>query len=161
MATVGGNLAQDVRCWYYRYPQQIGGPIVCLRKGGRICNALAGDNRYHSFSAQRLLLNARMQVSIRKMFPGCSSVEIKPEARRRIKYGCLAIGPSDLAIALVALNATIVTDRRTLEAQAFFAASATSSTVLEKDELIKEIRIPKPPREVAPELYEVYVEKAH
>ena len=48
MATVGGNLAQDVRCWYYRYPQQIGGPIVCLRKGGKICNALSGDNRYHS-----------------------------------------------------------------------------------------------------------------
>ncbi len=48
MATVGGNLAQDVRCWYYRYPQQIGGPIVCLRKGGKICNALVGDNRYHS-----------------------------------------------------------------------------------------------------------------
>ncbi len=48
MATVGGNLAQDVRCWYYRYPQQIGGPIVCLRKGGRVCSALAGDNRYHS-----------------------------------------------------------------------------------------------------------------
>jgi NADPH-dependent glutamate synthase beta subunit-like oxidoreductase/CO/xanthine dehydrogenase FAD-binding subunit len=48
MATLGGNLAQDVRCWYYRYPQQIGGPIVCLRKGGRICNALVGENRYHS-----------------------------------------------------------------------------------------------------------------
>jgi len=48
MATVGGNLAQDVRCWYYRYPQQIGGPIVCLLKGGKICSALAGDNRYHS-----------------------------------------------------------------------------------------------------------------
>ena len=48
MATVGGNLAQDVRCWYYRYPQQIGGPIVCLRKGGRTCSALAGENRYHS-----------------------------------------------------------------------------------------------------------------
>jgi NADPH-dependent glutamate synthase beta subunit-like oxidoreductase len=48
MATVGGNLAQDVRCWYYRYPQQIGGPITCLRKGGKACNALAGDNRYHS-----------------------------------------------------------------------------------------------------------------
>jgi NADPH-dependent glutamate synthase beta subunit-like oxidoreductase/CO/xanthine dehydrogenase FAD-binding subunit len=48
MATVGGNLAQDVRCWYYRYPRHIGGPIVCLRKGGKICNALAGDNRYHS-----------------------------------------------------------------------------------------------------------------
>jgi len=48
MATVGGNLAQDVRCWYYRYPQQVGGPIVCLRKGGKICNALLGDSRYHS-----------------------------------------------------------------------------------------------------------------
>ena len=48
MCTIGGNLAQDVRCWYYRYPQQIGGPITCLRKGGHICNALMGDNRYHS-----------------------------------------------------------------------------------------------------------------
>lgn len=48
MATLGGNLAQDVRCWYYRYPQQIGGPIVCLRKGGRTCSALTGDSRYHS-----------------------------------------------------------------------------------------------------------------
>lgn len=48
MATVGGNLAQEVRCWYYRYPQQIGGPIECLRKGGKICAALLGDHRYHS-----------------------------------------------------------------------------------------------------------------
>ena len=47
-ATIGGNLCQDVRCWYYRYPHQIGGPILCLRKGGKICNALTGDNRYHS-----------------------------------------------------------------------------------------------------------------
>ncbi len=47
-ATVGGNLCQDVRCWYYRYPFQIGGRIVCLRKGGKICNALTGDHRYHS-----------------------------------------------------------------------------------------------------------------
>ena len=55
MATLGGNLAQDVRCWYYRYPAQIGGPIVCLRKGGKFCSALAGDNRYHSlFGAARL-----------------------------------------------------------------------------------------------------------
>jgi NADPH-dependent glutamate synthase beta subunit-like oxidoreductase len=56
MATIGGNLAQDVRCWYYRYPHQIGGPIVCLRKGGKTCNALLGDNRYHSiFGAARLI----------------------------------------------------------------------------------------------------------
>jgi NADPH-dependent glutamate synthase beta subunit-like oxidoreductase len=48
MATIGGNLAQDIRCWYYRYPEQIGGPVVCLRKGGKTCSALVGDNRYHS-----------------------------------------------------------------------------------------------------------------
>jgi NADPH-dependent glutamate synthase beta subunit-like oxidoreductase len=48
MATVGGNLAQEVRCWYYRYPRHIGGPIMCLRKGGKTCSALPGDNRYHS-----------------------------------------------------------------------------------------------------------------
>lgn len=55
MATVGGNLAQDVRCWYYRYPRQVGGPIACLRKGGKICNALLGDSRYHSiFGGARL-----------------------------------------------------------------------------------------------------------
>jgi len=48
IATIGGNLCQDVRCWYYRYPFQLGGPIICLRKGGKICNALIGDHRYHS-----------------------------------------------------------------------------------------------------------------
>jgi xanthine dehydrogenase YagS FAD-binding subunit len=48
MATLGGNLCQDVRCWYYRYPQSIGGPISCLRKGKGPCLAVKGDNRYHA-----------------------------------------------------------------------------------------------------------------
>jgi len=73
--------------------------------------------------------------------------EIETEARRCVNCGCLAIGPSDLAIALVALDGSVVTTSRKLSAQAFFAASATSSTVLEQDELIKEIQIPKPPRD--------------
>src|SRR5512145_1179681 len=47
-ATVGGNLCQDVRCWYYRYPRHIGGPIQCLRKGSGPCLAVRGDNRYHA-----------------------------------------------------------------------------------------------------------------
>lgn len=47
-ATLGGNLCQDVRCWYYRYPRQLGGPITCLRKGKGHCLAVAGDNRYHA-----------------------------------------------------------------------------------------------------------------
>ncbi len=48
MATIGGNLCQEVRCWYYRYPHQVGGRILCLRKGSGSCLALSGDNRYHA-----------------------------------------------------------------------------------------------------------------
>ncbi len=49
VATVGGNLCQKPRCWYYRsrdYP--------CLKKGGSMCFAVHGDNRYHAvFGAKR------------------------------------------------------------------------------------------------------------
>lgn len=47
-ATIGGNVCQDTRCWYYRYPHQLSGRIVCARKGGESCSAFVGDNRYHS-----------------------------------------------------------------------------------------------------------------
>ena len=47
-ATIGGNLCQDVRCWYYRYPRHIGGPMPCWRKGKGPCLAVKGDNRYHA-----------------------------------------------------------------------------------------------------------------
>lgn len=47
-ATIGGNLCQDVRCWFYRFPDQAGGILNCLRKGGDECYAIRGDNRYHS-----------------------------------------------------------------------------------------------------------------
>lgn len=47
-ATIGGNLCQDSRCWYYRYPNQIGGRIECARKGGDKCYAFTGENKYHS-----------------------------------------------------------------------------------------------------------------
>lgn len=48
MGTIGGNLCQDVRCWYYRYPHQMGGRIMCRRKGSGSCLAVSGDNRYHA-----------------------------------------------------------------------------------------------------------------
>lgn len=48
MGTIGGNICQDVRCWFYRYPHEAGGRLVCSRKGGDNCYALQGDNRYHS-----------------------------------------------------------------------------------------------------------------
>jgi len=48
IATIGGNICQDVRCWFYRYPNEIGGRLDCMRKGGHECFAVRGDNRYHS-----------------------------------------------------------------------------------------------------------------
>jgi xanthine dehydrogenase YagS FAD-binding subunit len=53
VATLGGNLCQDVRCCYYRYPRHIGGPIACARKGNGPCLAVTGDNRYHAIMEGR------------------------------------------------------------------------------------------------------------
>jgi xanthine dehydrogenase YagS FAD-binding subunit len=41
LATLGGNLAQRSRCWYYRNPQ-----FACLKKGGPDCPARAGNHLY-------------------------------------------------------------------------------------------------------------------
>ena len=43
MATVGGNLLQRPRCWYFRSDQ-----FHCLRKGGDRCFAQDGENEYHA-----------------------------------------------------------------------------------------------------------------
>ena len=43
LGTVGGNLAQHSRCWYYRHRD-----VPCLKKGGDLCYARRGDNRFHS-----------------------------------------------------------------------------------------------------------------
>jgi xanthine dehydrogenase YagS FAD-binding subunit len=42
MGTVGGNLCQRPRCWYFR-----GRHFPCLRKKGEICFAVDGENKYH------------------------------------------------------------------------------------------------------------------
>jgi xanthine dehydrogenase YagS FAD-binding subunit len=40
--TLGGNVCQKPRCWYYR------GDFACLRKGGDLCYAYAGENELHA-----------------------------------------------------------------------------------------------------------------
>jgi len=39
--TLGGNLCQRPRCWYFR------GDYACTRKGGGMCYAVGGENQYH------------------------------------------------------------------------------------------------------------------
>ncbi|HTY82435.1 MAG TPA: FAD binding domain-containing protein, partial [Dehalococcoidales bacterium] len=52
MGTIGGNICQLIRCWYFRKEDN---RFECIRKGGKICHAAVGDNRYHSiFGAARV-----------------------------------------------------------------------------------------------------------
>jgi len=111
MGTVGGNICQDIRCWYYRNPNN---RFPCLRKGGGRCYAIDGDNRYHS------------------IFGGS------------VEKGCYAVHPSDIAPALVALDASIKTTKRTIRAEDFFQVSVTKTTVLDDDEIATLIEVPRP-----------------
>lgn len=43
VATIGGNLAQHSRCWYYRHRD-----VHCRKKGGPLCYARQGESKYHS-----------------------------------------------------------------------------------------------------------------
>jgi xanthine dehydrogenase YagS FAD-binding subunit len=43
VATIGGNLCQRPRCWYFRNEE-----FPCLRKGGDKCFAKEGENKYHA-----------------------------------------------------------------------------------------------------------------
>lgn len=43
MGTLGGNLCQRPRCWYYRNEL-----LVCLKKGGKNCLAASGENKYNA-----------------------------------------------------------------------------------------------------------------
>lgn len=40
--TIGGNLCQRPRCWYFR------GDYACTRKGGDTCYAIGGESQYHA-----------------------------------------------------------------------------------------------------------------
>ena len=43
MGTVGGNIMQRPRCWYFRNEE-----FNCLKKGGSRCFAVEGENQYHA-----------------------------------------------------------------------------------------------------------------
>jgi NADPH-dependent glutamate synthase beta subunit-like oxidoreductase/CO/xanthine dehydrogenase FAD-binding subunit len=66
------------------------------------------------------------------------------EANRCFNCGCYAVNPSDLAPALIVLDAKIITSKRTIDAGDFWAANkGIRSTVLDNDEIVTEIQLPK------------------
>jgi len=113
MGTVGGNLCQKPRCWYYRHKL-----FHCWLKGGDTCFAEDGENKYHA------ILGADR---------------------------CHAVHPSDLAPALMALDATIRVVGPDLDGEISLAELYTKPTeshrqmtILGPGELIMEIRVPTP-----------------
>jgi len=114
MATLGGNLLQPVQCWYYRSAE-----FQCIRKGKDFCFAIGGLNQYHAI----------------------------------MDYGsCPAVAPSSSAVALLGLNASIEltsakNGKRTVAMKDFYVqpdANPTKFSVVEPDELLTAVMIPKP-----------------
>ncbi len=114
MATLAGNLCQDVRCWYYRYPHHIGGRMICLRKGSGPCLALAGDNRYHAI----------MEGEGKRCFAVCPSDT------------AVALAALDAKIGITGLK-----KNRVVPVRDFFT---TLGNVLKPREIITEIQVPRP-----------------
>jgi xanthine dehydrogenase YagS FAD-binding subunit len=114
MATLGGNLLQPVQCWYYRSAE-----FQCIRKGKDFCFAFGGLNQYHAI----------------------------------MDYGtCPAVAPSSAAVALLGLNASVELTsakrgKRTVAIKDFYVqpdANPTKFSVIEPDELLTAVAIPKP-----------------
>lgn len=114
MATLGGNLLQRIQCWYYRSAD-----FACLRRGKDICFALNGLNQYHAI----------------------------------MDYGmCPAVAPSSAAVALLGLNASVELTsakkgKRTVPIDRLYVpaeADPEKFTVVEPDELLTSVTIPKP-----------------
>lgn len=114
MATVGGNLLQRVQCWYYRSAD-----FQCIRKGKDLCFAFDGLNQYHAI----------------------------------MEYAtCPSVAPSSAAVALLGLNASVELSsakrgKRTVGIKELYVvpdANPTKFTVIEPDELLTVIVIPKP-----------------
>jgi xanthine dehydrogenase YagS FAD-binding subunit len=49
VGTIGGNLCQRPRCWYYRSES-----FPCYKKGGNFCFAVTGENKYHCITGGEL-----------------------------------------------------------------------------------------------------------
>jgi xanthine dehydrogenase YagS FAD-binding subunit len=108
-ATLGGNLAQRSRCWYYRNPH-----IGCLKKGGTDCPSRAGNHLYGV------------------------AFDLGP---------CVAPHPSTMAMALLAYEATVTTDKRqTLMIADVFGdgSNGAADHALSAGERIHNIALPPP-----------------
>ena len=106
LATIGGNICLDNRCWYYNQSKLWrDSREVCLKLGGRECHAIKGSERCH------------------------------------------AINSSDSVPILIALGSRVKVvkkgSERVIPLKDFFVDNGAKSTVLEPDEMVVSLLIPK------------------
>lgn len=88
MSTIGGNLLQQPRCWYYR------GEHNCWLKGGEVCYARNGENELHA-----IFKNTPSQsrcVSVNPSDPAVALLLYDAVVRMRTPEGELEIPVGDL-----------------------------------------------------------------
>jgi xanthine dehydrogenase YagS FAD-binding subunit len=88
--TLGGNLCQKPRCWYYR------GDFPCLRKGGDVCYAVAGEHEYHCVFGGEGCFIVHPSDTAPALIALDAEVEIAgPEGRRRLPVAELHMPPAE------------------------------------------------------------------
>ncbi len=89
--TIGGNLSQDTRCWYYRYG------VDCYRAGGNMCYADTpeGQNREHAiFGASRCIAVTPSDTANAMVALDASMVIRSSKGERVVPAGKFFVGPA-------------------------------------------------------------------
>lgn len=89
MATVGGNLLQRPRCWYFRQAD-----FSCRKKGGEDCLAQDGDNRYHALFGNGVCAIVHPSAVAPALMVLGASVEVRgPQGTRTLPVEQLFVRP--------------------------------------------------------------------
>jgi xanthine dehydrogenase YagS FAD-binding subunit len=80
MGTLGGNLCQRNRCWYFRDEYS-----PCLLRGGARCSAIEGENKYHAIFTEnhRCVIASPSTLATGLIALGASAEVLGPQNRRR------------------------------------------------------------------------------
>ncbi len=88
--TIGGNICQKPRCWYYR------GEFHCVRKGGGQCFAYDGQNQYHCvFGGDTCYIVHPSDTAPALVAYGAEARVTGPDGSRRIPLETFHMRPSD------------------------------------------------------------------
>jgi xanthine dehydrogenase YagS FAD-binding subunit len=91
MGTLGGNLCQRNRCWYFRDEH-----VHCLLKGGDKCYALDGENRYHAVFTQghKCVIVNPSTLAPALISLGATAEVIGPKGKRTVELAKFFYAPS-------------------------------------------------------------------